>query len=733
MDEIDEIISEIVGNEQISPYDSFRYVQKCSRLLRNQTHSQKGRQIIINLLDNWHKLDAASQKPWIDLIESAGFYPYLEKEKERMQLQSAAGKLRKEFHSSDYLKGKYFHDEQKHINDILKSDKNLIVSAPTSFGKSILIEEIVASKKYRNIVIIQPTLALLDETRKKLKKYSDNFKIIIRTSQTPAVDKGNLFLLTAERVMEYTNFFNIDFFIIDEFYKLSAKRDDERCDTLNNAFNRLINKFKSKFYLLGPNIDGISAGFAEKYNAEFYKTDYSLVDIHSINVYQKHETEFSKSKNFKEFKETVLFDLLLELEEEQTIIYCSSPKRVREISYKFVKYLKDKGVPVKRRNLTIYEWILENVSRHWSFLDCLDYRIGIHDGALQKHITSSIISYFNRGDLKYLFCTSTIIEGVNTSAKNIVYFDSKKGFNEIDFFDYSNIKGRSGRLMIHYVGRIFNFNQPPERNDVIIDIPFFEQNPINDEVLIHLEEKDVRDKESTQYSELLQIPDEERAIIRENGLLVSGQRKTLEILKKDINTSYDLISWSGFPNYYQLTYVLTLAWENFLKRGETTRPMTLSKLIKVTFDYAMFQNISQLVENTYLYNLKLSKNSEKKPQEIYDEAVMDSFQILRHWFHYKVPKWLNVVHELQKYVCNKNGLNPGNYSYYASQLENDFVRQNLAILVEYGVPKSAIDKLSGYLSTEVREDDVISAIKKEKLAEKARLIPYEFERLQENL
>jgi len=52
-------------------------------------------------------------------------------------------------------------------------------------------------------MIIQPTLALLDETRKKFKKYSTDYKIIVRTSQEPSENKGNLFLLTAERVMEY--------------------------------------------------------------------------------------------------------------------------------------------------------------------------------------------------------------------------------------------------------------------------------------------------------------------------------------------------------------------------------------------------------------------------------------------------------------------------------------------------------------------------------------------------
>ncbi len=60
----------------------------------------------------------------------------------------------------------------------MESDKNLIVSAPTSFGKSLLIEDIVASRKYKNIVIIQPTLALLDETRKKLKNTEKIIKLL---------------------------------------------------------------------------------------------------------------------------------------------------------------------------------------------------------------------------------------------------------------------------------------------------------------------------------------------------------------------------------------------------------------------------------------------------------------------------------------------------------------------------------------------------------------------------
>jgi hypothetical protein len=44
-----------------------------------------------------------------------------------------------------------------------------------------------------------------------------------------------------------------------------------------------------QFYLLGPNIDGISEGFEEKDNAIFYKTNYSLVENKTIDIYSKNK------------------------------------------------------------------------------------------------------------------------------------------------------------------------------------------------------------------------------------------------------------------------------------------------------------------------------------------------------------------------------------------------------------------------------------------------------------
>lgn len=68
-------------------------------------------------------------------------------------------------------------------------------------------------------MIIQPTLALIDETRKKLQNYQDFCNIVVNTSQD-INETNNLFILTSERVLDILpKINNIDLFIVDEFYK----------------------------------------------------------------------------------------------------------------------------------------------------------------------------------------------------------------------------------------------------------------------------------------------------------------------------------------------------------------------------------------------------------------------------------------------------------------------------------------------------------------------------------
>lgn len=110
---------------------------------------------------------------------------------------------------------------------------------------------------------------------------------------------------------------------------------------------------------------------------------------------------------------------------------------------------------------------------------------------------------------------------------------------------------------------------------------------------------------------------------------------------------------------------------------------------------------------------------------------MTNFQIQKHWFQYKIPKWLSVINSIQEFVCNEKGLRPGNYNFYTNLIENEFLRENLTILAEFGIPSSAIRKLEKLIPPNMNQDEVIKSIRENKLYENSAFIEYERNKLKE--
>ena len=88
---------------------------------------------------------------------------------------------------------------------------------------------------------------------------------------------------------------------------------------------------------------------------------------------------------------------------------------------------------------------------------------------------------------------------------------------------------------------------------------------------------------------------------------------------------------------------------------------------------------------------------------------------------------------LQKFVANKLGIRAGDYSYIANKIENGFINENVAILYEYNLPSSLINKLQDFIPEDVKENDVISYIKQNRIIDKALLTDYEKDLIKDNL
>ena len=189
------------------------------------------------------------------LMRELGLFPYLQEDE-----LSLADTIAFEYHRPDNFEDPLvFHREQAEIYRRLLNGENIILSAPTSFGKSRVIDAVIAARRYRNVVVIVPTIALIDETRRRLSTFSPEFKVVTQLSQQPG--ERNIFVFTAERAIAYDDLPRIDFFVIDEFYKIGALAEDpRRTAALNQAFYRL-SKSNAQFYLLGPSVRQIPEGF----------------------------------------------------------------------------------------------------------------------------------------------------------------------------------------------------------------------------------------------------------------------------------------------------------------------------------------------------------------------------------------------------------------------------------------------------------------------------------------
>ncbi|MFZ0596682.1 MAG: hypothetical protein WAM46_06850, partial [Flavobacterium sp.] len=95
-------------------------------------------------------------------------------------------------------------------------------------------------------------------------------------------------------------------------------------------------------------------------------------------------------------------------------------------------------------------------------------------------------------------------------------------------------------------------------------------------------------------------------------------------------------------------------------------------------------------------------------------------------------KWLSVINEIQKFICEEKGLAPGNYIHYANLIENDFIRENLAILSEYGIPNSAIRKIENKIPSNLNQDEVLNYIKTKNIHLSKELLEYERKKITDN-
>lgn len=82
--------------------------------------------------------------------------------------------------------------------------------------------------------------------------------------------------------------------------------------------------------------------------------------------------------------------------------------------------------------------------------------VAFHYGNIPQLVRSEVERLFSKGSLKYLVCTSTLIEGMNLACRNVFLRNPKRGLKELMTpDDFWNLAGRAGRWGKEFQGNIF--------------------------------------------------------------------------------------------------------------------------------------------------------------------------------------------------------------------------------------------------------------------------------------
>lgn len=625
-------------------------------------NEELARNEVILLLDKMSR-EGIENIPIVNkLIRDVGLYPYIQESTSEWQERYVCKAFSEEIGGGQT---RILHREQSKLLNELLSGSNIAVSAPTSFGKSFVIDSFISIRNPSTVVIIVPTIALMDETRRRISsKFSGKYKII--TSPEQSLAETNILIFPQERAPSYFDKLeSIDLLVIDEFYKASKDFDKERSPALIRAIFKFSEIAKQR-YFLAPNIDELKDVSITK-GMTFLKLDFNTVFLE--------KNDFSREIGRDESKKTIILRRILDEYPGKTLVYAGTYSNISLLSNLFIDHY-----PAKDRPLLVlfHDWLSKNYSHNWSLTHLSKKGIGVHNGRLHRSLSQIQIRLFEEEfGIDCIVSTSSIIEGVNTSAQNVVLWSNKNGNAKINDFTYKNIIGRGGRMFRHFVGNIFILETPPiaTATQLRLDIP--------DEVLGTLEgETEKLDLTPEQIAKIIAYKEALRCIIGEENFdyIIKNERfastDTGAILGMAKDVSADPGAWNGIT-------MLNSASLDSCDR-------ILYKLIKLKpsgwgLEY----------RKVVAFIKVLTGNWHKNMHELLDELDefdidIDGFFQLERTVSYQMPSLISDIEILYNRISDLNEID---LSPAVSNFSNCFLPPLVCHLEEYGLPRMISRKL----------------------------------------
>ncbi|MEM5792866.1 MAG: DEAD/DEAH box helicase [Candidatus Aenigmatarchaeota archaeon] len=355
----------------------------------------------------------------------------------------------------------------KSIKSGLFNSKNIVVSAPTASGKT-LIATLAAIKKLKEgsrVIYLVPLIALATEKWQYYKKLFHNtgIKVAISTGDLDSSDEWlanyNLIILTTEKCDSLIRhgsqwLRDVGLVIVDEIHLLN---DPNRGPTLEVTLTMLREIFKNS-QIIGlsatiNNVDEISKWL----NAKTVKSNFRPVELYE-GIYLNNKIYFFGREGY-ELNENLIPELSI-LENtnrlgKQSIYFVSTRRNAESLAEKIANFNKNFIGKNESQHLSrLSEEILnalETPTRQCKKLaDCIRKGVAFHHAGLIGKQRWLIEESFRNGLLKVICATPTLAMGVSLPAFRVVVRDVVRyyegyGLRHIPVLEYKQFVGRAGR------------------------------------------------------------------------------------------------------------------------------------------------------------------------------------------------------------------------------------------------------------------------------------------------
>ena len=579
-------------------------------------------------------------------------------------------------------------------NGHLENDA-ISISAPTSAGKSFILCNIIAEELLKgqiNVVYIVPTRALIAQVEDDLISLFARFDLQnINLSTVPQYDainaESNVFIFTQERLhwfmIEHSDL-PLHMIIVDEAHKIE---DSYRGILLQQKIeevvirNPAIKVYFSSPFTENPEIlldDLPPSKVSSPINTQFISVNQNLLFCTQVPM-KSDQWELKLSFSDKQFrlgtiqlpdrpttemKKMAFISIAFSANEGGNIIYANGAAEAEEIALILFDSLEE-NQPILPKNKLLINLVKKTVHNDYRLAKVLERRIAFHYGNMPLIIRQEIEELFKTGEIKYLICTSTLLEGVNLPAKSIFIRKPIRGRNKpLSHNDFWNLAGRAGRWGKEFSGNIIcieplKWPNPPtpekKKQKIVRALDVVEQNI--DELIQYIDEGTPRElaesrqdlefafgyfygkfitqrlpKDRTITKQLsglfddiqknIDLPNE--IILRNPGISPIAQQNLLNYFKSKLNVIEELVpvypeDTNAFDEYTKLVARIGKTISNYQYQLNSPRAILL-------INWMAGKPLSYIIRATYNSYQKKEKYATKKTIHVVLREVMDNVE-----------------------------------------------------------------------------------------------------------